>query len=137
MDHGIFTMCTDVNACDCTRGCADTVKQSALKVDCRRKIPCHTGVSNLRWWRAGPLIYQLRYIPTHAGSDVEITVKCRSSRIVYRGLFCVWPRAVRLRLKHVGLLAALGKEYVFKTRYNVNGILLLKQIPYFQVFTLM
>ena len=39
-------MCTDVNACDCTRGCTDTVRESALKVDSRRNIPCHTGKSN-------------------------------------------------------------------------------------------
>ena len=31
----------DVNACDCTRGCTDTRKrESALKVDSGRKIPC-------------------------------------------------------------------------------------------------
>ena len=33
MDYGIFNVRTDVNACDCTRGCRGTVKESALKVD--------------------------------------------------------------------------------------------------------
>ena len=43
MDYRIFNVHTDVNACDCTRGCTDTVRESALKVDSRRQIPCLTG----------------------------------------------------------------------------------------------
>ena len=31
MDYRIFNVRTDVNACDCTGGCADTVRESALK----------------------------------------------------------------------------------------------------------
>ena len=64
LDCGIFNVCTDVNACDCTRGCMDTVREFALKVDSGRKIPCRTGESNLRGQRAGPMLYQLSYIPT-------------------------------------------------------------------------
>ena len=45
-------------------GCTDTVRESALKVDCGRKILCHTGESNLRQRRDGPMLYQLSYIPT-------------------------------------------------------------------------
>ena len=63
MDYGIFNVHTDINACDCTRGCTDTVRESALKVDCRRKIPCRTGDSNLCRRRDGPMLYQLSYIP--------------------------------------------------------------------------
>ena len=37
MDYGIFNVHTDVNTCDCTRGCADTVIESALKVDSGKK----------------------------------------------------------------------------------------------------
>ena len=37
MDYGIFNVRTDVNAGNCTRGCTDTVRESALKVDSRRK----------------------------------------------------------------------------------------------------
>ena len=33
MDHRIFNVRTDVNACDCTRVCTDAVGESALKVD--------------------------------------------------------------------------------------------------------
>ena len=64
MDYRIFNVRTDVNTCNCTWGCMDTRKrESALKVDSGRKIPRRTGESNLRWWRAGPTLYQLSYIP--------------------------------------------------------------------------
>ena len=58
MDYGIFNVRTDVNACDRTRGCTDTVRESAMKVVSGRKIPCCTGEWNLR---ADPI---LRHIPT-------------------------------------------------------------------------
>ena len=65
MDYGILKVCADVNACDCTWGCTDTVRESALKVDSGRKISCRTGKSNLREQRAGPTLYQLSYIPAN------------------------------------------------------------------------
>ena len=65
MDFGIFNVRTDVNVCDFTRGCTETVRESALKVDSGRKIPCRTRESNLRRRRASPMLYQLSYIPTH------------------------------------------------------------------------
>ena len=37
MDYRIFDVRTDVNACGCTRGCTDTVRESALKVDSGEK----------------------------------------------------------------------------------------------------
>ena len=64
MDYAIFNVCTNVNARDCTWGCADTVRESALKVDSERKFPCRNGESNLRQRRAGPTLCQLSYIPT-------------------------------------------------------------------------
>ena len=64
MDYGIFNVCTDFNACACTRGCTDTVRESALEVDCGRKIPCRTRESTLPQRCAGPTFYQLSYIPT-------------------------------------------------------------------------
>ena len=42
MDYGIFILPTDVNACNCTWGCTDTEKESALKVDSGKKPPCRT-----------------------------------------------------------------------------------------------
>ena len=47
----------------CDLGGTDTRKKSALKVDSLRKISCHTGESNLRQQRAGPMLYQLSIIP--------------------------------------------------------------------------
>ena len=45
MDYGIFNVRTDVNAWDCAQGSADTVRESALKVDSGRKNPLpHRGI---------------------------------------------------------------------------------------------
>ena len=63
MVHGIFNVHMDTNACDCTQGCVDTVRESALKADSGSKIPCCNGGSNLPQRRAGPTLYQLSYIP--------------------------------------------------------------------------
>ena len=68
MDYRIFNVRTDVNACDCTRGCMDTARESALKVDSGRKIPCRIGESNLRQRRDGLMLYQLSYIPSPLAS---------------------------------------------------------------------
>ena len=46
------------------RGCTDTVRQSALKADTDRKIPCRTGDSNPRQyctWLFNRTLYQLSY----------------------------------------------------------------------------
>ena len=64
MDHRLFNVRTHVNACDCTRWCTDTVRETALKVDSGRTIPCRTGESNLRQRCAASMLYQLDYIPT-------------------------------------------------------------------------
>ena len=45
-------------------GVGTHVRESALKLDFGRKIPCRTGESNLRQQLAGPMLYQLSYIPT-------------------------------------------------------------------------
>ena len=57
-----FNARTDVNACHWSRGCTDTVRESAQKVDSGRNIPGRTGESNLRQRRAGPTLYQLSHI---------------------------------------------------------------------------
>ena len=44
-------------------GCTDTVRESALNVDCGRKIPCRTWEWNLPQRRAGSTLYLLSYIP--------------------------------------------------------------------------
>ena len=40
------------------------VRESALKADCGRKVPCRNGESYLRQRRVGPKLYQLTCIPT-------------------------------------------------------------------------
>ena len=45
-------------------------KESALKVDPERKIPCRTGESNLCQRRAGPTLYRMSYIPTLPASSL-------------------------------------------------------------------
>ena len=84
MDYGIFNVHTDVNACDCTWGCADTARESALKADSGRKIPCRTGESNLRRRRAGLMLYQLSYIPSPLTSPSNSLV-CLIE--IYRAVF--------------------------------------------------
>ena len=63
MDHGIFNVHTNVNAYDCTRGCTDTIRESALKVDSERKIPYCIRKLNLHQRCASLILYQLRYAP--------------------------------------------------------------------------
>ena len=83
MDYRISNVPTDINACDCKRGCADTVRESKLKVGSARKIPCRLGESNLRQRCAGPMFYQLSYIhltfdyllhkdQNHAANEIHI-----------------------------------------------------------------
>ena len=64
MDYVIFNVRTDANACDCTRECTGTVRESALKADPGGNLSCRTGEWNLRQRRAGPTLYQLSYIPS-------------------------------------------------------------------------
>ena len=64
MDYRIFNMRTDVNACDCTQGSMDTIREFTLKVGSGRKISCHTRELNLSKQCAGPMFCQLSYIPT-------------------------------------------------------------------------
>ena len=76
INYGIFNVRTDVNACDCTRGCTDTSRESALKVDSGRKIAFRTGESNPRRRRAGPMLYQLSYSPTPMMQSLSASVDC-------------------------------------------------------------
>ena len=52
------------------------VKESALKVDSGRKIPCRTGESNLRQRRAELMLQQMMsYIPTHSLEREQLDVR--------------------------------------------------------------
>ena len=55
------------------------VRESALKVDSGREIPRRTGELNLRQRRAGPMLYQLSYIPTHKDNQGRRNPKARQT----------------------------------------------------------
>ena len=56
--------CTQIiNACDCTGGCTDTERESALKVDSGKKIPCRTVQSNLCQWCDSLMLYSTELHP--------------------------------------------------------------------------
>ena len=81
MDYMILNVHTDVSACDCTRGCTETVRESALKVDPGRKILFCTGESDLNRRRAGPMLHQLSYIPIPKQACEQITTTTTETRI--------------------------------------------------------
>ena len=66
MDYRIVIVCPDVNACDCTQGCTDTKRESALKVDSRKKIPFHAGESNLHQQCDGRMLQPTELHPTQS-----------------------------------------------------------------------
>ena len=66
-----------INASNCTRGCTDTVRESALKVDSGSEIPCRIA-EYLRQRRAGPLFYQLSYTPTPLKPEAISARRCKT-----------------------------------------------------------
>ena len=83
MNSSIFNVRIHITTYDCTRRCRDTVRESSLKVDFRRKKnPCRTGESNLRQRRAGPMLYLRSYIPS-----IPSLFKCqyRPDDLTYEG----------------------------------------------------
>ena len=92
MDQGIFNVRTDVNVCDCTRGCTDTERESELKMDPGRKIPCRTGESNLRRQRAGLMLFQLSYIPNQWWGKPDGRYNLTDEKEKHLGIVCFWPR---------------------------------------------
>ena len=68
-----------------------TVRESALKVDSGRNIPCRTGESNLRQRRAGPMFYQMSYIPARRTKDLPHRTETSSISLSSRGhRFCFY-----------------------------------------------
>ena len=91
----IFDVCTDVNLRGCTREYTDNVRESAQKVDSGRKIPCRTEESNLRQRRAGPMLYQLSYVPTQCLAEgISDSSGFSADRTLY---FCIRWNPVRGR----------------------------------------
>ena len=90
-------MRTDVNTCDCTRGCTDTVRKSALKADSWGQIPCRTGKSNLRQRRAN---YQLSHNATTASSQhvalLTMPVSSEKPRAIQSSPATFWALMVKV-----------------------------------------
>ena len=107
MDYMIFNVDTDVNACDCTRGCTDTGKESAPRVVSGRKIPCRTWKSNLRQRCDCPTLCQLNYIPTSL-AQIKPTSTDRHSYIT-KTCKCLESSMRQSSLTVVKTLPAAGK----------------------------
>ena len=60
-DYKIFNVRIAVNACDCAKGCMNTVRESEFKADSGRKIPCRIRESNQPQWHTGPTLHQLSH----------------------------------------------------------------------------
>ena len=90
--------CAQMNECDCTQGCMDTIRQSALKVDSARKIPCCIRDLNLRQQHASPMLYQLRYSPPPPSPlllKVVFTLCCNRKGIHRVILPSVWSTGIK------------------------------------------
>ena len=59
---GSLTCAETLMHVNCTQECTDTIRQSALKADSGKKIPCCTREPNLHQQHAGTMLYQLSYI---------------------------------------------------------------------------
>ena len=60
MDYRIFNVHRDVHACDCTQGCTDTVRESALKVELHTRSLLTKGTGELYWGRNKQLVYKAK-----------------------------------------------------------------------------
>ena len=73
-----FLMCAQVFIHDIAHeGCVNTIRESALEVDCGEKSPCHAGGSNLRQYCTSlfsRMLYQLSYPQPHAHLDITVLV---------------------------------------------------------------
>ena len=108
------------------------VRESALKVDSGRKIPCRIGESNLRQRRDGPMLYQLSYIPTpqttytHTRALTQTTRIRTQTTLTHTLFFCFFGTTVLSQRDFsqgkIGLLSpARGKPAAIESRYPTYG----------------
>ena len=112
-------MRTDVNTCDCARGCTDTVRlrESALKVDSGRNFSCRTGGLNLRLRRAGPTLYRLSY---NTGSSLEGDwMGPKSLEVIGRALVAGFTSTVSIKA-YEGRGNWGGREFSICNTYLLN-----------------
>ena len=105
MDYRIFDVRTDVNACDCTRGCTNTVRESALKADCGREEKSLAAPGNRTSVSGVPVRCSTNWVnlPPHCLS-VFVFLFCFS-------FFCVCVETVVLSLVHYSSLARLFSSF--------------------------
>ena len=88
---GIFKVHTDFDACGWTRGCTDTVRESALKVGSGEKISCRTWDSNPRQhcaWLWDSLPNWAIPVFLEIGSTQYTSLLPSVSTLIARGMFC-------------------------------------------------
>ena len=112
---GIFNMLTDVDACDCTRGCTDTLRESTLEVDSGRKIPCCTRDLNLgqycTWLFSQRMLYQLSYpCPNILLVICQSWLCCRASACE-----ATWRSLFRLLAQNITWDVLIGWSYMTVT----------------------
>ena len=79
MDYKIFILHTEVNACDCTWGCMDIERESALKVDWEENPLPHRGIKPASaMWQSDALTAQPQFCriaePLWVDPDLKIEI---------------------------------------------------------------
>ena len=111
-DCRIFDVCTDVNACDWTRGCTGTLRESAQKVDSGRKIPCCTGELNLRQQCGGQMLYQLNYTPPVSYVCLK-EICCVDCHHAFTKCQCIRSYQIGCTFNHIFILHILFSPHIF------------------------
>ena len=62
------------NVCDCTWGCADTIRDSERQLWEKKNFPCYTRELNLPQRHASKMLHQLSYVPTSLTRLLETDV---------------------------------------------------------------
>ena len=120
MDYRIFNVRTDVKCIRLrTRGCTDTVRESALKVDSGRKIPRRTGESNLRQWHACQTLTNWELHPNLAdfrklvcnGNGLRSCSRAKYLKVWYishwKAVFCFHDNSYRFFVEQNGVSSLL------------------------------
>ena len=127
MDYQIFNVRAHVNACDCTRGCANTSGESALKADSGKKNPLpHWGIEPaLAACRSDALPAELHPISLLQSDRGSVTFQLRSThrslatvkvRVLLRGQV-IFTRRRRIAVKEVEIsVRAVLRKHVSMSR---------------------
>ena len=103
-----------------TGGVRTHVKESVLKVDPGRKIPCRTGKWNLRQRRASPTLYQLSYI--HEQNQEKIALNEPRWQKLERPN--PWQQAKHAKLVYSDLLKVSQEGTIDSSQFSADGTLM-------------